>query len=83
MKSTKDFNRAAWLALVEKVGGEMALLEQIKETQQRGDITKKQAFDLRKAVKKACLSSEMSLFVQNDVIAELDRKVTEAALYYR
>ncbi len=82
MKSKKEFDRAARLALVEKFGGEAALLEQIKEMQQRGDITKKQAFDMRKTVKEACLSG-MSLFAQSDVIAELDRKVTEAAAYCR
>lgn len=82
MKSKKDFDRAARLALVERFGGEAELLEQIKEMQQRGDITKKQAFDMRKNVKEACLSG-MSLSVQSDVIAELDRKVTEAATYYR
>lgn len=82
MKSKKEFDRAARLALVEKFGGEAALLEQIKEMQQRGDITKKQAFDMRKTVKEACQSG-ISLFAQSDVIAELDRKVTEAAGYYR
>lgn len=82
MKSKKEFDRAARLALVEKFGGEAALMEQIKEMQQRGDITAKQAFDMRKAVKEACLSG-MSLFAQNDVIAELNQKITEAAGYYR
>lgn len=82
MKSKKDFDRAARLALVEKYGGEAATMEAIKEMQQRGDITRKQAFYMRKTVKEACLSG-MSLSTQNDVIAELDRKVTEAARYYR
>jgi len=82
MKSKKEFDRAARLALVEKCGGEAAMMAIIKEMQQKGDITPKQAFDMRKAVKEACLSG-VGLFVQNDVIAELDRKVTEAAAYYR
>ena len=82
MKSKKDFDRAARLALVEKYGGEAATMEAIKEMQRRGDITKKQAFDMRKTVKEACLSG-VGLFVQNEVITELDRKVTEAAAYYR
>jgi hypothetical protein len=82
MKSKKDFDRAARLALVEKYGGEAATMEAIKEMQQRGDITKKQAFDMRKTVKEACLSG-VGLFVQSEVITELDRKVTEAAAYYR
>ena len=82
MKSKKEFDRAARLALVEKCGGEAAMMAIIKEMQQKGDVTPKQAFDMRKAVKEACLSG-VGLFVQNDVIAELDRKVTEAAAYYR
>lgn len=82
MKSKKDFDRAARLALVEKFGGEAALLEQIKEMQRRGDIDKVQAHRLKKTVKEACLSG-VGLFVQSEVITELDRKVTEAAAYYR
>lgn len=82
MKSKKEFDREARLALVEKCGGEAAMMDIIKEMQQRGDITKKQAFDMRKTIKEACLSG-VGLFVQSEVITELDRKVTEAAGYYR
>ena len=82
MKSKKDFDRAARLALVEKYGGEAATMAAIKEMQQRGDIDKVQAHRLKKTVKEACLSG-VGLFVQSEVITELDRKVTEAAAYYR
>lgn len=82
MKSKKEFERAARLALVEKFGGEAAIMDLIKEMQGRGDLTKKQAFDMRRAVKEACNSS-MSLTVENEAMAELDKKITEAAAYYR
>lgn len=82
MKGVKDFNRAARLSFVEKCGGEAAMMEIIKEMQQRGNLTNKQAHDLRERVKEDCHSG-ISLFVQNDVIAELDKKVTEAAEFYR
>ena len=78
MRSRKEFDKAARLALVEKVGGEAAMLEQIREMQARGDITKKQAYDMRKAVKEACISGK-GLTVQSDVITELDMKIAEAA----
>ncbi len=82
MKSKKEFDRAARLALVEKFGGEASLLEAIKEMQLRGDLTKKQAFDMRKAVREACTSG-MSLTVQSEAVGELERKIKEAAAYYR
>ncbi len=78
MRSKKEFDKAARLALVEKVGGEAAMLEQIQEMQRRGDITKKQAYDMRKTVKAACVSG-MGLTVQSDAVTELDRKIAEAA----
>lgn len=82
MKSKKEFDRAARIALVEKCGGEAAMMDIIKEMQQRGDIDKVQAHRLKKTVKEACLSG-VGLFVQSEVITELDQKVTEAAAYYR
>ena len=82
MRSKRQFDIAARLALVEKFGGEAAFLEILKEKQRQGEVTKKQAFDIRKAIKEACTSGE-SLTVKSDAIEELDRKIKEAAAYYR
>ena len=82
MRSKRQFDIAARLALVEKFGGEAAFLETLKEKQRQGKVTKKQAFDIRKAIKEACTSGE-SLTVKSDAIEELDKKIKEAAAYYR
>lgn len=79
MKSKKEFDRAARLALVEKMGGELSTLQMVKEMQQRGDLTKKQAHDMRATIKEAC-NSGMSITTPNEVIKELDSKIAAAAI---
>lgn len=44
------------LALIGQFGGELAFLNQIAETQKRGEISRKQAHDLRETVRWACRS---------------------------
>jgi hypothetical protein len=70
------------LSLVEKVGGQLQMIEQIKEAYRAGTLTKKQAHDLRQAVIEACKVKE-GLTVPNEAIAELDKKVCEAVKFYR
>ncbi len=82
MTGKKDFQRMGVLSMVKSVGGELAMLEQITEAQKRGDLTPKQAYDLKQAVKDACKVRE-GLTVQNDAIAELDKKIMEAVRFYR
>ena len=54
----------------------------ISEAQNRGELTKKQAYDLRQAVHDA--NKERAEFVvKSDAIEELDKKVTEAVRFYR
>ena len=54
VKTKREFSIMGILSLVEKVGGEMAMIDQINESYKIGKLTKKQAFDLRKSVKEAC-----------------------------
>lgn len=54
IKTKREFNIMGILSLVEKVGGEMAMIDQINESYKIGKLTKKQAFDLRKSTKEAC-----------------------------
>lgn len=82
MKNKKDLNRMGVLSLVESVGGLNAMLNQIAEAQQQGKLNKKQAFDLRQAVKDACAVKD-GLVVENEAIAELSKKVVEAVRFYR
>ncbi len=82
MRNRKDLNRMGVLSLVESVGGLNAMLNQIAEAQQQGKLNKKQAFDLRQAVKDACAVKD-GLVVENEAIAELSKKVVEAVRFYR
>ena len=82
MRGKRQLYNAGLLALVEKFGGEAALLEMLKEKQRKGEVTDKQAFDIRKAIREACTSGE-SLTVKSEEIEELDKKIKEAAAYYR
>lgn len=82
MTSKQQLYKMGVLSMVERVGGEVEMINQIAEAQKRGDLTAKQAFDLRKAVKEACKVKE-GLTVPNEAIAELDKKILEATRYYR
>lgn len=82
MKNKQQLYRMGVLSMVERVGGEVEMLAHITEAQKRGDLTKKQAFDLRQAVKEACKERE-GLTTPSDAIAELDKKIAEAIRFYR
>ena len=82
MKTRRDLQRLGILALIENVGGEVAFINQINEARQRGEITPKQAHDLREAVKQAG-TAKAGLVVKSEAIGELDKKITEAVRYYR
>lgn len=82
MKNKQQLYKMGVLSLIEQAGGELAMLEQINEAQRKGDLSKKQAYDLRQAIKDACKVRE-GLTVENDAIKELDKKVAEAVRYYR
>lgn len=47
MKTKRDLQKMGILALVEQWGGEVETIAHINEAQKRGDLTAKQAFDLR------------------------------------
>lgn len=59
--------------------GQDRLLKTIKEWQEFGAISKKQAFDLRKSVQKLTVASDKQS--SNYLIQELDRKIKEAARF--
>lgn len=82
MKTKQDLYKMGVLSLIEQAGGQVQIIEQINEALKRGDLTRKQAFDLRQAVKDACSINE-GLTVQSDAIEELNKKVNEAVRFYR
>ena len=82
MRTKKELNRMGVLALTEMVGGQIQMLAQIDDAQKRGELTRKQAFDLKASIREACSLLD-GITVQNEAITELTRKVNEAARYYR
>lgn len=82
MRTKKELSNMGILALVEQVGGQNQMLEQITEAAKRGELSKKQAFDLRQAINAACKVKE-GITRPSDAIQELDKKVSEAVAFYR
>ncbi|MCM1163396.1 MAG: hypothetical protein NC339_04025 [Muribaculaceae bacterium] len=82
MKTKKDLQTMGVLGLVERLGGEVEIINHINEAKKRGDLTPKQAFDLRQAIKQACNVRD-GLTTPTEAITELDKKIAEAIRYYR
>ena len=82
MKTKQQMYKMGVLALTEQVGGQLELMAQINDAQKRGEISKKQAYDLRTAVNQACQLKE-GFTAQNEAIEELTKKIAEAARFYR
>ncbi len=78
MRTVKDFQTIAVRAYIEQQGGLIRILEDIRERQMIGYITAKQAYDLRRTIKKAYKVDGVSV-VRNELVDELDTKVAEAA----
>jgi hypothetical protein len=82
MTTKRELYKMGVLSLIEQVGGQLQMVAQINEAAKRGELTKRQAFDLRRAVNDAC-KVRTGLTVPNDAIQELDKKVNEAVMFYR
>jgi len=80
VKTKKEQAYQAILFYVTQKGGELQATNEIREAYKRGELSKKQAHDLRQQVEEACRSK--SLTASSDVIQELDKKVKEAARFY-
>ena len=80
VKTKKDQANQALLFYVTQRGGELTVVNEIREAYKKGELTKKQAHDLRQQVEAACKSDVLTS--SSDVIQELDKKVKEAARFY-
>jgi hypothetical protein len=80
IKTKKDQANQAILFYVTQRGGELAVINEIREAYRKGELSKKQAHDLRQQVEEACKVEVMTS--SSDVIQELDKKVKEAARFY-
>lgn len=76
MKNVRDLNRLGRLALIERAGGELALIEQVNEMRAKGELTSKQASDLKQAIRRA-VSPKDGLVTPNEAIQELDLLIKE------
>ncbi|HRR96034.1 MAG TPA: hypothetical protein P5150_04800 [Candidatus Ratteibacteria bacterium] len=81
MKTKKDLQRAAIANLVKGFGGKDKFDELIKEEYLKGELTKKQAHDLREAVNEALRIEANGR--ENELIKELSQKVKDIARFYR
>jgi hypothetical protein len=76
--SSKDFIQAlATMAIMDL--GQPALLNIIQQWQETGELTRKQAYDLRSKIKE--ISKATTKEQKNDLIQELDKKVKEASRF--
>lgn len=80
IKTKKDQANQALLFYVTQRGGELKVINEIREAYKRGELSKKQAYDLRQQVEEACKSDILTS--SSDVIQELDKKVKETARFY-
>lgn len=81
VKSKTELYSQALLFYIEGRGGLINVLDEVKQAQKAGALTKKQAQDLRDKYKEV---SNNKLFVdENRLIQELDNKVKKVKQYYR
>ena len=69
------------LALVTLQGGELTAIEQVNERYRKGELTKKQAHDLRQTYKESRKANLAT--IENELIVELDKKIKDSLAYYR
>lgn len=82
MKTKTDLYKLSVRALADSMGGQLKLIEKVDEAKRRGDLSRKQAFDLKKAINEACQSGKEEMRA-NDYIKELDRKISKSIRFYR
>jgi len=80
VNSKKKLANQALLFYVNQRGGELAVINEIKEAYKRGELKKYQAHDLKQQVEEACKCEQFTS--SSDVIMELNKKVKEAARFY-
>lgn len=82
MKSVKDLHSMALLYYIENTGGELSFLEQLEISRVKEELTRKQVFNIRGAVKRA-IKSNTDPVKQAETLSELDKRVKELRRHYR
>ena len=81
MKTKRDLYTLGLVSLIGQQGGELAMIQQINEAYKKGDLTKKQSYDMRQAITEASRSGIAT--VESDVIKELDKKIDDVIKFFR
>ena len=76
-KMQKEF---ALLHMIHAYGGEMEYIKRVEEARKRGDLTAKEAYDMKQDVKKAYKNEDFTM--SSKEIAELDKKVMDRVKVY-
>lgn len=82
MTTKQELYKMGVLVMIEKCGGQVAFLNELSRARERGQLSAKQAYDLRQAVNGAC-ALKAGLTIPNEAALELDKKVKEAVRFYR
>lgn len=82
MTGKKELYKAGIITLANQYGGKVELIKQIEEAQKRGELSRKQAHDMRGAVNDA-FSLNGGLTVESEEMKELTKKIKDAVRYYR
>ena len=80
IKTKRQYQLQSILYYVNMKGGELEALQEISEAYKMGELSKKQAHDLRVQIRQACNSELFTC--KSDVIAELDKKIKESVRFY-
>lgn len=81
IKGKRQLQQQGILLLIEQRGGLLNVLNEIEEAQKKGELTRKQAYDLRAECREA--SQATLLTAKSELITELDTKINSAIRYYR
>lgn len=81
IKTKEQMKMLGVLTLVKDLGGKLAALQDLKERQSKGELTKKQAHDLKQLIEKS--QTLKFQLIESDLIIELDKKMNNAIKYFR
>lgn len=81
IQGKKQLQQQGILLFIEQRGGLLNVLNEIEEAQKKGELTRKQAFDLKAECREA--SQSVIFTTKSDLIVELDGKINSAINLYR
>ena len=82
VKTKRELYKVGLLELIEKNGGQVKAISQINEAAKMGDLTHKQAHDMREAIREAC-STRAGFTKQSPLITELNVKINEVSRFFQ